>query len=52
MDYIMELFDHYSNIPTYDYWTTQRSTIGIMDDYGNCVPMGTQAYDHYFRGYY
>lgn len=48
----MNYYRHFGNIAIYDYWTTLRSTIGIIDDYGNCVPMGVQAYDHYFLGWY
>ena len=48
----MTTFNHLGNIPTYDYCTTLRSTLGIMDDLGNCVPMGSQAYGYYSVGAY
>lgn len=46
------IFMRRGSVVTYDWWTTERSTLGIIDDMGNCVPLGDQAYDFMFLGSY
>lgn len=46
------IFIRRGSVVTYDWWTTERSTLGIIDDMGNCVPLGDQAYDFMFLGSY